>query len=96
MLIVAGLQVPVIPLFDVVGNVAAAVVFWQRGPICVNVAVTCGLMVIFTVAVVAHWPAVGVKMHELVPAFAVLMIAGFQVPVTPLLEVVANAGALEF
>ena len=52
-LIVAGLQVPVIPLVDVVGN-AGAVLFWQSGPIAVNVGVICGLIVMLNVAVVAH------------------------------------------
>ena len=59
-LIVAGLQVPVIPLFDVVGR-TGAVLFWQSGPIAVNVGVTCGSMVMLKVAVVAHCPADGVK-----------------------------------
>jgi hypothetical protein len=38
-LIVAGLQVPVIPFDDVVGNVGAEE-FWHRGPTETNVAVT--------------------------------------------------------
>jgi hypothetical protein len=59
-LIVAGLHVPVMPLFDVVGNVGA-VLFWQSGPIAVNVGVICGLMVTLRVAVVAHCPASGVN-----------------------------------
>jgi hypothetical protein len=59
-LIVAGLQVPVTPLLDVVGNVGA-VLFWQSGPIAVNVGVICGSMVMLSVAVVAHWPAAGVN-----------------------------------
>ena len=58
--IVAGLHVPVIPLLDVVGN-AGAVAFWHSGPICVNVGVTCALIVTLRVAVVAHWPAAGVN-----------------------------------
>ena len=50
---VAGLHVPLIPLLDVEGNVGA-VLFWQSGPIAVNVGVTCGLMVMLNVAVIAH------------------------------------------
>jgi len=46
-------HVPVIPLVDVVGSVGA-VLFWQRGPICVNVGVTCVPIVISIVAVVAQ------------------------------------------
>ena len=61
-----------------------------------NVGITWGLTVIFIVDVVAHWPAAGVKMYERVPAVAVLTIAGFQVPVTPLLDVVGKTGAVEF
>ena len=58
--IVAGLHVPVIPLFDVVGR-TGAVLFWQSGPIAVNVGVICELIVMLKVAVVAHCPADGVK-----------------------------------
>ena len=60
-LIVAGLHVPVIPLLDVVGN-AGAVLFWQSGPICVNVGVTSEVTVMLNDAFVAHCPAAGVKM----------------------------------
>ena len=52
-LIVAGLHVPVIPLVEVMGKVGGAE-FWQRAPIALNVGVTGGLIVIFSVAVVAH------------------------------------------
>jgi hypothetical protein len=94
-LIVAGLHVPVMPLLDVVGN-AGAVEFWHSGPMVVNVGVICGLMVTFNVAVVAHWPLDGVNVYVVVPAVAVLIVAGLHVPVTPLLDVAGNAGALEF
>ena len=94
-LMVAGLHVPVTPLLDVVGNAGAAL-FWHNGPIAVNVGVTCGSMIMVSVAFVAHCPAAGVKMYVVGPAVAVLMVAGLHVPVTPLLEVVANAGAAEF
>ncbi len=56
---VAGLQVPVILLFDVAGNVGA-VAFWHRGAICVKVGDIPVLMVISIVAVVAQ-PDDGVK-----------------------------------
>ena len=56
----AGDQVPVIPLFDVVGN-AVSVVPAQIGATAVNVGVMFGLTVIVSVVVVAHCPAVGVK-----------------------------------
>ena len=60
MLITAGLHVPVILLLEVVGS-TGAVLFWHSGPICVNTGVTFGLTVTVNVAVVAHWPTVGVK-----------------------------------
>ncbi len=59
-MIVAGLHVPVMLLFDVVGN-AGAVALRQRGPICVNVAFTLPVITISIFAVVAHWPPEGVK-----------------------------------
>ena len=58
--ITAGFHVPVMPLLDVAGS-AGAVAFWHNGPICVNVGVTCALIVILKVAVIAHCPAVGVN-----------------------------------
>ncbi len=82
MLSKAGDQVPVTPLFEVVG--IAKDVPEQTAATCVNVVVTLGFTVIVMVAVVAHNPAVGVNVYEVV---AVLLIAGDQVPVIPLLDV---------
>jgi hypothetical protein len=48
------------------------------------------------VAEAPHWPAVGVKVYVLVPTVAVFIVAGLHVPVTPLVEVVGKAGAVEF
>ena len=56
----AGDQVPVIPLFDVVGNADNAAPL-QIGVTAVKVGVTFGVTVISSVVVVAHCPAVGVK-----------------------------------
>jgi hypothetical protein len=56
----AAFQIPVIPLLDVVGNTGAAEPTQTAG-IAVNVGVTFGLTVTDMVAVVAHWPAVGVN-----------------------------------
>jgi hypothetical protein len=56
----AGDQVPVIPLVEVVGN-ADKVAPEQIGATALNVGVTFGLTVIVNVAVVAHCPAVGLK-----------------------------------
>ena len=52
-LMVAGAQVPVMPLLDIAGNAGAAA-FTQSGPMAVNTGVICTSIVIFNVAVVAH------------------------------------------
>ena len=83
----AGDHVPVIPLFDVVGN-AASTAPEHIAATGVNVGVTFALTVIVNVVVVAHCPAVGVNVYVVV---AVLFNAGAQVPVIPLLDVVGNA-----
>jgi hypothetical protein len=83
----AGAQEPVMPLLEVVGN-AVSVAPEQIGATAVNVGVMFGLTVIVNVAVVAHCPAVGVKVYVVV---AVLFKAGAQVPVIPLFEVVGSA-----
>jgi len=83
----AGVQVPVMPLLEVVGN-AVSVAPEQIGATAVNVGVMFGLTVIVKVVVVAHCPAVGVNVYVVV---VVLSKAGDQVPVMPLLEVVGNA-----
>ncbi|MNL64724.1 hypothetical protein D3C87_1889700 [compost metagenome] len=56
----AGLQVPLMPFVEVVGN-ALNVPPAQIGATCINIGATFGLTVIVILAVVAHEPAVGVK-----------------------------------
>ena len=56
----AGAQVPVIPLFDVVGKAANTAPEQIAAP-GVKVGVIFAFTVIVSVVVVAHWPAVGVK-----------------------------------
>ena len=57
-----GLQVPVIPLVDVFGNVGtAAPAHTLRLVPKLNAGTMFGLTVTVNEAVVAHWPAVGVK-----------------------------------
>ena len=85
----AGAQVPVMPLLDVVGNAPKAAPE-QIAATGVKVGVIFGLTVIVSVVVVAHWPAVGVKVYVVV---AVLFSAGAQVPVIPLLDVVGSAAS---
>jgi len=84
-LLIAGDQVPVMALLDVVGSVNAPPL--HIAATCVNVGVTGAPTFTVIVAVVAHNPAVGVNVYVVV---AVLLIAGDQVPVIPLSEVVFN------
>ena len=86
-LLTAGLHVPEIPFVEVVGN-ADKVPPEQIGATCVKVGVIRGLTVIVIVAVVAHTPAVGVKVYVVVD---VLFNAGLHVPVIPLVDVVGKA-----
>ena len=91
----AGFHVPVTPSMDVGGN-AGATEFSHNGPIWVNVGVIVVAMVIFKANPIPHWPAFGVNVYIVVPAVEVLIIAGFHVPVMPLVEVNGNAGGIEF
>jgi hypothetical protein len=84
-LLVVGDHVPLILLVDRVGNVKD--VPEQNGPNCVNSGVTGWLTVTVIVVVVAHCPAVGVKVYVVVAA---LFTAGDHVPVIVLLEVVGS------
>ena len=60
MLFSAGDHVPEMPLFEVSGK-AVKVAPEQMGATAVKVGVTCGFTVIVNVVVVAHCPALGVK-----------------------------------
>ena len=60
LLTTAGLQVPVIPLVEVVGNVGATEPEQNAG-IAANAGVTLGVTVISSVVIVAHCPIAGVK-----------------------------------
>src|SRR4026209_195335 len=90
---VAGFHVPVIPLLDSVGN-AGAVAPTQSGRIAVNTGGICAAIVISIDAGLAHSPAAGVNVYVVVPAAAVLMVAGFQVPLMPLLDTAGNTGTV--
>ena len=56
---IPGDQEPLMPLLEVVGSVNEPPE--QIGATCVKVGVTLGFTVTVMVWVVAHWPAVGVK-----------------------------------
>ena len=59
-LIVAGFQVPVMLLLEVVGKAGAAAPI-QSGPIWVNTGVICASIVTSIDTADAHWPAAGVN-----------------------------------
>ena len=82
----AGVQVPVIVLLEVPGNVNA--VPEHFGVICVNVGVVLELTAMVIEVTFAHCPAVGVKVYVVV---AVLFKAGNHVPVILLLDVNGKA-----
>jgi hypothetical protein len=86
----AGDQVPVYPLREVVGK-AVNVPPSHIGATAVNVGRIFGFTVMVRVALIAHWPAVGVKVYVVV---AVLSKAGDQEPVIALPEIVGNAAIL--
>tara|TARA_B110000967_G_scaffold171717_1_gene182329 strand:- start:241 stop:567 length:327 start_codon:yes stop_codon:yes gene_type:complete len=83
----AGLQIPVIPLLEVVGN-ADNISPEQIAATGVNIGVMIGFTVIVILVATAHSPIVGVKRYKVV---VVLSNAGLHTPVIPLLEVVGNA-----
>ena len=91
LLTIAGDQVPVMPLLDVVGK-TGAVEPLQIGATASKAGITFGVITIINVLVVAHCPAVGVKVY--VPVVVLLTVAGDQVPVIPLVDVVGNTGAV--
>ena len=53
-------------------------------------------MVMSIVVVLPHCPAFGVNVYVVVPGVDVLIVAGFHVPVTPLLDVAGSVGAVVF
>ena len=83
-------------VFVELANRAGAVEFRHRGPICANVGVIELVTTISIVAVEAHCPAAGVNVYVVVPTVVVLIVAGDQVPLILLVEVVSNAGAVLF
>ena len=55
-----------------------------------------GLIVILIVAVVAHWPAAGVKVYNGVPTLLVFIVAGDHVPVIPFIDVSGKVPGIAF
>ena len=89
MLTADGFQVPVIPSFEVRGR-TGAVAPVQIAVIMEKVGVKIGLTVTVRAWVVAHWPAVGVKVY--VAVAVLLTVAGLQVPVMLFSEMVGRTG----
>jgi hypothetical protein len=59
-LMVAGIQLPIIPFVDVVGSVGPGE-FWQTGGIGLKSGVTWLVINMLIVVVVPHWPGAGVN-----------------------------------
>jgi hypothetical protein len=91
LLTTAGFHVPVIPLVDVVGN-TGDVAPLQIAGIAVNVGVVFATTVTVKGTVAKHPAVVAVNVY--VPLAVLLTVAGLHVPVTPLVEVVGNTGAV--
>ena len=90
---VAALHVPATPFVDVFGNAGTAPPAHMLNDVPkLNVGVVRGVTVIFIVTGNAHCPAAGVNVYE--PLAVLLTVAGFQVPVSPLLDVAGNKGAV--
>jgi hypothetical protein len=89
-LLIAGDQLPVIPLVEVVGRAAIAVPE-QTAATALNVGVTFVLTVIVVEVEVAHKPVVGVKLYRVV---VVLFKTGDHVPVIPFVEVSGKAASV--
>ena len=90
---VEGFHVPVIPFVDVAGN-AGTVPPAQIVKLVpkLNTGTMFGVTVTVNVAVVAHSPAVGVKVYT--PEFWLSIDAGFHVPCIPFTEIAGKAGTL--
>ena len=89
-------QFPLMPL-TLVGRLTGALLV-QNGPMGLGAGVTAEVMETIIVVGRAHWPAVGVKVAEMVlpPCPAGLMLVGFQVPLMPWLEVVGKKTGAAF
>ncbi len=85
-LINAGVQLPVMPLFDVVGNGDKAEPAQMAGT-WVKLGCVFGFTKMVIVPSEAHCPPLGVKVYVVVK---VLFRAGVQVPVMPLFDVVGK------
>ena len=89
----AGLQVPVIPLVDVVDRTGAVPPSHILSDVPkLKVGVIFGFTVTVKVTGSAQIPAAGVKVY--VPEAVLFTTEGFQVPLIPFVDVVGNAGTV--
>ena len=81
MLITFGIQVPEMGglLFELVGS-NGGVVFWHRGPIVIKTGMISLTISISVDTGLAHCPAAGVNVYNVLPLTDVLMAEGIQVP----------------
>ena len=88
---VDGLHVPLTPLSEVVGSAGTPPPLQMvRAVPKLNNGVMFGLTVTVNVVVVAHWPAVGVKVY--VPEALLSTVAGDHEPAMPFSEVAGREG----
>ena len=87
----AGDQVPLMPFVEIVGKAGAEAPAHNPAGMA-KVGVVLLVTLIFKLAVVAHWPGLGVNVY--VPEAVLLIIAGDQEPEIPLLEIEGKAGAV--
>ena len=96
-LIEEGLQVPLIPSFDVGGSTGATSFRQYESGIVGKVGDTLLAIVTFKEAGVEQLAAEdGVNLYVAVPSVDVLMVAGLHVPVIPSFDVSGSTGAVEF
>ena len=91
LLTVAGLQIPLIPFIEGDCKLGANA-FSHIGAIAVKVGVIVFITVVIVIGV-AHRPESGVKVY--VPGVVLFKIAGLQLPLIPLFEVLGKAGTVE-
>ena len=72
------------------------VAFTQNGPIAENVGVKGFVIETLMEVTLAHCPAAGEKVKLKLPILAVEIVAGFQVPIIPFVELKGNEGADPF
>lgn len=89
----AGLHVPEIPLFEVFGRVGTVPPAQMLKDVPKeNAGVVLGVTTTLRMVGIPHCPAVGVKVYE--PEAMLLITAGLQVPLRPLLDTVGSAGGV--